>query len=189
MKLTAYVMMSIAAAGTVGLGILLWYNANDARALGLCVGIAAAIVFLVYRSSKFFGVRERSLRILAVIVGIFLCLGIATAPRFTDRGSSWNEAVKTMQMLRKIMKANEEYAAVHQGSFAPSLADLHETTSIGRLYTTVYEPMEDQDRVIRHYTLRGVPGKNYWISIYADETGVVRINENGPANRNSRAIF
>jgi hypothetical protein len=189
MKPAAFVMLSLATAATIGLGTLLWYAASDPQVLALSVVMAAAIIFLVYRSSKFFARQGRSVRIFAVVLGVLLCLSIMCAPRFTDRRSNWNEAVKAVRLLQEIVKANERYAAVHQGTYARDLADLHAKTSIGRSYTIVYEPMEHQDPTIRHYALRGVPGENYAISIYTDETGVIRMSENGPANRNSGVIF
>jgi len=48
--------------------------------------------------------------------------------------------------------------------------------------------VEDQDHIIRHYTLRGVPAKNYSISVYTDESRISRFRDGGLADASSRPI-
>jgi len=175
-------------AGTVGIFLLLWYAADRPVVLVLYITLGGGIVSIVYRASKSF-VQQRSARMIAAGLGVLLALGVIGAPVRTDRGSSWNEAMKAARVLKTIVHQNEEYAMLHQGSFAHNLAELGITSTIGKVYTIKYNVMEDEHHIVRRYNILATPENRYQISLYASENGIVRYSSNGNADESSSPLF
>lgn len=188
-KIIAAILLCIEAAAATTVAMLLWHLGNQPKVLVVTGFIGIGMIALLFIYGRLVPQRAGAAIIAAGLLGCILLLSIIAAPRLSDRRSSWNEAVRAMTIVQDIVAANRQYAPSHQGSFARSLTDLEKPSTLGNSYSLTYEAAEDHDHVVRHYSIRAIPGKNYWISIYADETGVIRINENGPADKNSRAIL
>jgi hypothetical protein len=170
-----------AGAASAATGIQLWCQGDWL----LPTVLWALALALVYRSSRYLNQCGRGVRLCGTGLGILIVVGFIAAPQWTDRGSSWNEAARAARILQHLVSENENYALAHRGSFARRVGELTGTEVVGQSYTIVYSPIEDADRVIRHYSLRAVPLGTYWIRLYADETGVIRHNDAGPADRKS----
>jgi hypothetical protein len=87
--------------------------------------------------------------------------------------------------MRSIVQENQKYAATHGGSFARRLSELDDREVVESAYTIIYRPIESQDHVIGHYTLRALPVGGWWMRLYADESGIIRWSDNGPAGPDS----
>jgi hypothetical protein len=189
MKIIALAMLTIAGAVTIGLFMFLLNAIISGRVIVMSAVLILAIFILTLKAAQQLEWRKPSGKAFMVVLAIISCAAIACFPRYTDHGSNWNEAVKAIHLVQRIVKSNERYALAHQGSFAPDIKTLHEEISMIPSYTIIYEPSEDKDHLFRHYILRCVPDANHWISIYTDETGIVRESEHEPASKNSRAIL
>lgn len=187
-RLRALTLLLVAATCSTVAGIVLWYEGDQ-----LIVRVSSAVaggvaVVLTFVASRAFASHARPIRAIGIVLGIPLCAGAIVMPTLTDRGS-WNEAAKAGHILKKLAIRNEQYATLHNGNFASDLGKLGGEGSIGRSYRLTYEPIPDGTGAVRRYRLRAAPVGTYWINLYADETGVVRFNSSGPADRDSPRLF
>jgi len=189
MKLKSVRLLPAVGAVSIGAGVLLWYMGDYVvvRIISAALGtILLALSFMVGRSSVRY---ERLIQVSGTVLGVLLWIGAILIPTLTDRGSSWNEAVRAARVLQALTSKNAQYATFHQGSFALDLERLGFGAPIGRSYILTYKPVEGENNIVRHYTVQAAPQGTYWISLYTDETGVVRFSKTGPADLNSPPLF
>lgn len=184
MNPAAAILLLVTGAASAATGILVWCQ-DDWRLAAVLGALALALIF---RSSRYLSNWGRLVRLCGVFLGILMAVVFIDPTIWTDRISSFNQAVKAGRVLQSIVKKNQEYAIAHRGSFARRLGELTNGMVVGASYTIVYSPVEDSDHVIRHYSLRAVPLGTYWIRLYVDETGVVRHSDTGPADKNSPTL-
>jgi hypothetical protein len=187
-KLKVAVLLVFAGAASAGAGILLWYQADLATSRVLSIFVGAIAVVTVFKAGRILGRNSGAFHVCGAILAVLLVVWFVIAPQRTDRGSSWNEAVQAARLLRAIVQKNQEYAREHGGSFAYRLSQLTSNAVVGNSYTIVYSPIVDLDHVVRHYSIQAVPLGTYRFRLYADETGVIRRSETGPADKNSPAL-
>jgi|SRR5208282_4123894 len=177
-------LLLITGAASAATGFLLWLQGDWL----LAVALEALALALAFRSSRYFNRWRRVIRLSAIAFGILTAVAFINPILWSERTSSFNQAIRAAGILQNLVKRNQEYATSHGGSFARRLDELTGTAVVGQSYTIVYSPVEDPDHVIRHYSLRAAPLPTYWIRLYADETGVIRRSDTGPADRNSPAL-
>jgi len=184
-KLKVAVLLVLACAASAGAAVLLWHQADLATSRVLSILLGTISVVMVFKAGRIFGRNPEAFRVCGAILAVLLIVWFVIAPQRTDRGSSWNEAVRAARLLQTIVQNNQEYAREHGGSFAYRLSQLTSRAVVGNSYTIVYAPIQDRDHLVRHYSLRAVPLGTYRFRLYADETGVIRRSETGPADQKS----